>query len=587
MRACLACGAPIPEGARFCPNCGTAISRDQEQSGRTRRVVTVVFSDLAGSTGLGERLDPESLALVMGRYFEWARTVLERHGGTIQKFIGDAVMAVFGIPAAHEDDALRAVRAAAELCTALAKLNSELVRDHGVTLELRTGVNTGEVLAGDPAAAQALALGDTVNVAARLQQAASPGEILLGEGTWTLVRDAVEVTPLDPLALKGKSAPVAAWRLEAVSPVTRGRARRLDRPMVGREEERTVLRRLAGNAAGSRMCHLATVLGPAGVGKSRLVAEVLADLEGTAGVLSGRCLPYGEGITFWPLAEAVRQAAGVVEGDGLAGVRAKLGALLDGEPDARPVAERIARLIGLEAAAGAVRDAAWAVRRLLEAVARERLVVLLLDDLHWAEPTLLEVVEHVAERSHGAPILLLCVARPELVERHPTWGTGGRNATTIVLEPLGAEESARLLDGLIGEESLDAGTRTRITELAGGNPLFLEELLAMLMDAGRLERHPGGWRPVAGEPLAMPPTIQALLAARLDQFDAGGSRGTPAGVGGRAGVRARRGRGTVAAGGPAGRAWPAPGAGAQATLTARHQHTADRRGLPVPAPAAA
>jgi len=521
MRACPACGAPIPEGARFCPSCGTAISRDEERSGRTRKVVTVVFSDLAGSTGLGERLDPESLTLVMGRYFEWARAVLEGHGGTVQKFIGDAVVAVLGIPLAHEDDALRAVRAAAELRTALARLNAELVRDYGVTLELRTGVNTGEVLAGDPAVAQALVLGDTVNVAARLEQAASPGEILLGEGTWALVRDAVEVTPLDPLTLKGKGAPVAAWRLEGVSPVAPGRTKRLDRPMVGREEERTVLRRLAGNAAGSRSCHLATVLGPAGVGKSRLVAEVLSDLEGMARILSGRCLPYGEGITFWPVAEAVRQAAGVVEGDGPAGARAKLGALLDGEPDAGPVAERIAQLIGLEDAAGAVQDAAWAVRRLLEALAGEWLVVLVLDDLHWAEPTLLEVVEHVAEWSHGAPILLLCVARPELVEQHPTWGRDRHNATTIALEPLGADESARLLDGLVGVGSLDAGTRTRIADLAGGNPLFMEELLAVLMDAGRLERRAGGWRLAAGEPLAVPPTIQALLAARLDQLDAG------------------------------------------------------------------
>jgi hypothetical protein len=218
----------------------------------------------------------------MGRYFEWTRAVIERHGGTVQKFIGDAVMAVFGIPVVREDDALRAVRAAAELRTALAELNAELVRDYGVALELRTGVNTGEVLAGDRAAAQALALGDTVNVAARLEQVASSGEVLLGQATWALVRDAVEVTALDPLTLKGRSAPVGAWRLEMVKPVASGRVRRLDRPMVGRETERARLRRSAENAAGSRSCHLATVVGAAGVGKSRLVAEVLADLEGTA-----------------------------------------------------------------------------------------------------------------------------------------------------------------------------------------------------------------------------------------------------------------------------------------------------------------
>jgi class 3 adenylate cyclase/tetratricopeptide (TPR) repeat protein len=483
-------------------------------------VVTVVFSDLAGSTGLGERLDPESLTLVMGRYFERTRAVLERHGGTVEKFIGDAVMAVFGIPVVREDDALRAVRAAAELRTDLAELNAELVQDHGVALEVRTGVNTGEVLAGDPATAQALALGDTVNVAARLEQVASSGEILLGHATWALVRDAVEVTALEPLTLKGKSTLVGAWRLERVNPVALGRARRLDRPMVGREAERARLRWSAEEVAGSRSCHLATVVGPAGVGKSRLVAEVLADLEGTGRILSGRCLAYGEGITFWPVAEAVRQAAGVVDGDGPAEATAKLGTLLDGDPEAEPITQRIAQLIGLEDAAGPIQDAAWAVRRLLEALARERLVVLVLDDLHWAEPSLLELVEHITEWSRDAPILVLCAARTELLERHPGWADGKPNATTILLEPLESEESARLLDGLVGEGSLDAEARIRITDLAGGNPLFMEELLAMLVEAGRLAQRDGGWR-LVGEPLSIPPTIQALLAARLDQLDAG------------------------------------------------------------------
>ena len=215
----MVCGVVGTDSARFCSSCGAAMARDEEEAGRVRKVVTVVFSDLAGSTGLGERLDPESLTLVMGLYFERTRAALERHGGTVHKFIGDAVMAVFGIPVVREDDALRAVRAAAELRTALAELNAELVRDHGVSLELRTGVNTGEVLAGDPAAAQALALGDTVNVAARLEQVASSGEVLLGHATWALVRDAVEATALDALTLKGKSAPVGAWRLERVNPV--------------------------------------------------------------------------------------------------------------------------------------------------------------------------------------------------------------------------------------------------------------------------------------------------------------------------------------------------------------------------------
>ena len=524
MLACAVCGEPNPERARFCLQCGAPIGREAAPPPETRKVVTVVFSDLAGSTSLGERLDPESLSRLMARWFERARAVLERHGGTVQKFIGDAVMAVFGIPTVHEEDALRAVRAAAELHTALTGLNQELAGEWGETLRLRTGVNTGEVLAGDPAVGEALVVGDAVNLAARLEQAAQPGEILLGETTWRLVRDAVEVTPLPPLALKGKDARVAAYRLDSVNPVAPGRARRLDRPMVGRQRERALLRLLADSATQRRACHLVTVLGAAGVGKSRLVAELLAELEGTARALSGRCLPYGEGITFWPVAEAVRQAAGMAETDRPAAARAKLRALLADVPEAGAVAERVAQLLGLEDTPGPVSDAAWAVRKLLEALARDRLLVLVLDDLHWAEPTLLDVVEQVAGWSRDAPILLLCVARSELLEQRPTWGGGKLNATSILLEPLEEAASSRLLDNLLGDAALDAGARARITELSGGNPLYLEELTAMLMDAGHLQRDHGVWHLPATEPISVPPTIQALLAARLDQL-AGGDRG--------------------------------------------------------------
>ncbi|HEU4397773.1 MAG TPA: adenylate/guanylate cyclase domain-containing protein [Actinomycetota bacterium] len=524
MLACAVCGEPNPERARFCLGCGTPIKRDEAPPPETRKTVTVVFSDLAGSTSLGERLDPESLSRLMARWFERTRAVLERHGGTVQKFIGDAVMAVFGIPTVREEDALRAVRAAAELRVALAGLNQELAGEWGETLRLRTGVNTGEVLAGDPAVGEALVLGDAVNVAARLEQAAQPDEILLGETTWRLVRDAVTVTPLPPLTLKGKGARVAAYRLDSVNPVAPGRARRLDRPMVGRERERTLLRLAASSAAQHRACHLVTVLGPAGVGKTRLVAELLAELEGSARVLSGRCLPYGEGITFWPVAEVVRQAAGMAETDQPAEARAKLRALLEDGPEAGAVADRIAQLLGLEDTAGPVSDAAWAVRKLLEALARERLLVLVLDDLHWAEPTLLDVVEQITHWSRDAPIMLLCVARPELLEQRATWGGGKLRATSVLLEPLAEEESSRLLDNLLGDAALDDAARARITELSGGNPLYLEELLAMLVDAGHLQRDDHVWRLPAGEPISMPPTIQALLAARLDRL-AGGDRG--------------------------------------------------------------
>src|SRR6266545_3370483 len=315
MVACSVCGEENPERARFCLNCGTPIAT--AAGGReARKVVTVVFSDLAGSTSLGERLDRESLGRVMARWFEAMRAVLERHGGTVQKFIGDAVMAVFGIPALHEDDAVRAVRAAAELRRGLEGLNRDLLRDWGVTLEMRTGINTGEVVAGDPNVGDALVLGDAVNVAARLEQVAA-------------------------LTLKGNGQPVAAFRLLSVTPGVPGHARRLDAPMVGRERPLRLLRDVFEAAAGDGACHLVTVLGPAGVGKSRLAAEFLAEVGEQATVLRGRCLSYGEGITYWPVTELLRAAAGLTDADGPDAARAKLEALA-GEERAAPIADRLA-----------------------------------------------------------------------------------------------------------------------------------------------------------------------------------------------------------------------------------------------------
>ena len=292
-----------------------------------RKTVTVVFSDVIGSTSLGEARDPESMRRVMSRYFDEARAVHERHGGTVEKFIGDAVMAVFGIPTLHEDDALRAVRAAAEMRVQLDVLNDELERDWGVRLQVRTGVNTGEVVAGDPSGGQAFATGDAVNVAKRFEEAAKPGEILLGEPTYRLVRDAVEVETVEALALKGKDDAVAAYRLMDVAKEGRGASRRLDAPMVGREHERTLLEQAYARAVRERSCHLFTVLGPAGVGKSRLAAEVIDSLQG-ASTLVGRCLPYGEGITFWPIVEIVRKAADLREDDAPDRAREKIESLL-------------------------------------------------------------------------------------------------------------------------------------------------------------------------------------------------------------------------------------------------------------------
>ena len=517
---CPNCGTENPGRARFCLNCGTALDPGEAAARERRKTITVVFSDVTGSTSLGERLDPESLSRVMAHWFEATRTVLERHGGTVQKFIGDAVMAVFGVPVVHEDDAVRAVRAAAELGPGLVALNEDLTRNWGVTLEVRTGVNTGEVVAGDPAVGDALVLGDAVNLAARLEQAAAPGEVLLGPATYELVRDAVRTVPLPPIPLKGKADPVAAMRLVEVLPWALGRTRRADTPMVGRSEERQLLDWAYERTVRNRSCHLITVLGPAGVGKSRLAAETLADRRSEATVLTGRCLPYGRGITFWPIAEVVRQTAGITEKDTPTSARGKLAALVQDSPDAEHITDGVAGLIGITEATMPTDEAASSVRRLLEVLAARRPLAVVLDDLHRAEPTLLDLVEHVVDWSRGVPILLLVIARPELLERRPNWAGGKLNATSILLEPLDPEASAALLAHLGGATPLDATARDEVTRVAGGNPLFLQEVFALLVERGELRQDDGHWVRV-GVPgaVAMPPTIQALLTARLDNLE--------------------------------------------------------------------
>ncbi len=414
MPACPECGRENPRGSRFCNACGAALAEAAAEPREMRKTVTIVFADVSGSTALGERLDAEAVRRVMGRWFESARMVLERHGGTVEKFVGDAVMAVFGIPTLHEDDALRAVRAAAELETALAELNAALERDHGVRLEVRTGVNTGEVVAGE---GETLATGDAVNVAARLEQAAQPGEILLGPDTYHLVRDAVAADPVRSLRLKGKAEPVEARRLRSVRPGVAGVERRLDAPLVGRTLELAQLRQAYERTVRERRASLFTLLGPAGIGKSRLVDEFSNSIDGEATVLRGHCLPYGEGITFWPLVE-------MLQGSGREAPGERVRELLAGDPDADLVAARLGVAVGGTDAAGSTEDAFWAVRKLFERVARMGPLVVVVDDLHWAEPTFLDLIDHVADWSRQAPILLLCVARPELLEARPTWGGG-------------------------------------------------------------------------------------------------------------------------------------------------------------------
>jgi class 3 adenylate cyclase len=481
MSRCQNCGHVGTEAFKFCPECGEPVAEAEREE---RKTVTILFCDVVGSTELGERLDPESVRRVLSRYFDTVRSVVERHGGTVEKFIGDAVMAVFGVPVLHEDDALRAVRAAAELRQATERLNTELARDYGTQLALRVGINTGQVVTGT---GERLATGDVVNVAARLEQNAAAGQILLGDATMGLVRDGVDAEPMPPLKLKGKSGPVPAWRLEAVS--EQGARRLSAARMVGRAAELQRLSEIFHDAARTRSCRLVTIVGAAGVGKSRLVAQFLGELDGPRVVL-GRCPSYGDGITYWPVIEVVKQLQGRLE---------------QLTPDPR-VLKTLRGLLGADRTVSSTEEIAWAVRRLLEAAASERPVICVLDDVNWGEDTFLDLVEQVAVLVRDVPLLVVCMARPDLLDRRPGWGGASLKATTVRLDPLSDLEADSLIEELLGGARLDPPLRTRIREAAEGNPLFVEEMIAMLREAPEGE-------------VSVPPTIQALLAVRLDQLD--------------------------------------------------------------------
>lgn len=466
MAVCERCGTENPEGFRYCGGCGTALA-EHGSSRDARKVVTALFCDIAGSTALGENLDPEVLRDVVNRYLDEMRATIERHGGTVQKYAGDAVMAVFGIPRVHEDDALRAVRAAVEIRRRMLSVSQETSFD----LRFRTGVNTGLVFTDE---GKSLALGDAVNVAARLEQAAQPGEILIGGETLALVRDAVQAEPVAPLSLKGKSEPFLAYRLVSVDPDAPGRARRVDVPLIGREHELTVVRAAWDRALSQGDCRLMTIVGEAGVGKSRLVAEFLAGLDSDVTVLTGRCLPYGEGITFLPLIDALA-----------------------------PVSDRAANTLEHLGSGGAANreELFLEVRRLLEMLAVERPVVMHLDELQWAEPMLLDLLDHLTETSRAAPILLLCAARRELLEDRPEWGPQPADGARVILEPLVPAECELLLDAL--GDPLTPQIRHEVIRTSEGNPLFLQEMVELARERGAI---------------VVPPTIQALLAARLERL---------------------------------------------------------------------
>jgi len=473
---CLQCGQDNPEGARFCLACGAALAAPPPDR---RKLATVLFCDVTGSTALGERTDPETVRELMFRYFHEMRSAIERHGGTVEKFAGDAVMAAFGIPEAHEDDALRACRAALEMQERMAELAPELERRFGTRLQPRIGINTGEVVAG--AGRDTFATGDAVNVAARLEQAAAPGDVLLGGQTFALVQDAVEAEQVPPVHAKGKAEPVPTFRLRYVA--TTAPVRAASTALVGRAHELRILTDALAEAVRDGRTQLLTVVGEPGVGKSRLVAEF--EREVPHRLLRGRCLSYGEGITYWPLAEIVREAARIRDEDSVEKARLKIVDLVDPE-----IASRIAALVGLGGTV-APDEVGWAVRRFLAGLASEGPLVLVVEDIHWAEPTLFDLLIDLERLD--ASVLILATARPELLDERVDW------PGVVRLEPLAQEDAVTLLAELLGREPSE-----ELVARAGGNPLFAHELAALLRERG--------------DAAGIPATLTALLGARLDRL---------------------------------------------------------------------
>src|SRR5256714_7616280 len=504
MVTCPACGQENPDSSRFCGMCGASLLPAAAPAREERKVVTILFTDLVGSTARAEGLDPEDVSATLSAYYAQLRAELERHGGTVEKFIGDAVMAVFGAPIAHEDDAERAVRAALAIRDSI-----------GEELHIRTAVNTGEALVAlgaKPGEGDAMVAGDVVNTAARLQSAAPVNGILVGEATYRATRQAIDYREAPPVDAKGKSEPVKVW--EAVAARSRFGSdveQKLRTPLVGRERERGLLADALAHARTEQSAQLVTLVGVPGIGKSRLVAELFQITEADPDLINwrqGRSLPYGERVSFWALGEIVKAHAGILESDDTATAEEKLVAMVDGLGEDEQEREWLARhtrpLVGLEGAERTEREeasAAW--RRLLEAAAEQRPLILVFEDLHWADDGLLDFVDHLADWATTVPMLILATARPELLDRRPGWGGGKRNALTLSIGALSNEETAQLLQRLLDRPVLDAEAQQAVLQRAEGNPLYAEEYARML------DEHEGG-------DLALPETVQGLIAARID-----------------------------------------------------------------------
>jgi class 3 adenylate cyclase/tetratricopeptide (TPR) repeat protein len=529
MTTCSSCGAEVPVGSRFCPACGVAVA-ESIASAEMLKLVTVLFADVVGSTARAEALHPEDVRALMADYFAAMAEEIRAEGGTIEKYVGDAIMAVFGVPTAHEDDPVRAVRAARRMLERLRRWNDQ--HDAAQGLEIRIGLNTGQVVASGAAAGDLLVTGDAVNVASRLQQAAEPGTILVGERTARAVRPYFDLRRMEPLVLKGKADAVSAMVVEGEreAPEPRGVAG-LAAPLVGREHELAFLRAAWERVCGEGRPQLVTLLGDAGVGKSRLVREFASELDLDTKVLVGRCLPYGEGVTLWPLAEILKAEAVVLDTDSADAVVAKIAELVEGAIDLELTGDRprttaaLASTLGVQTAddpLGALdprdlyRERLVAWRALLASLARRAPVVAVVEDIHWADTTMLDVLDELADGVEG-PILFLCPARPDLLRFRPDWGGGRRRFSALPLDPLSSEESARLVSALLDVDELPETTRSLILQRSEGNPFFLEEIIRHLIDERLLVHRNGRWNARPGiDGVEIPDTVQAVILARLD-----------------------------------------------------------------------
>ncbi len=513
---CPSCSAEWPESLRYCGACGTELADTVVNGAGSRRVVTALFCDVVGSTSRGESADPERVDALMDRYFATARDVIERHGGTVEKYVGDAVMAVFGWPTQFEDDALRAVQAAVEIHVRLA---AEFAAPEA--FEARVGLGTGEVLAKERGAGGTFATGDAVNRAARLEQAAGPSETLIDGVTYRLVRHAITAEPLGQQYVRGRSAGLTVFRVLGIDPLAEAVPRDLASPLLGRERELALIRETFDRVRADRRPSVITILAEPGTGKSRLAHEALATMREAAIVMRGRCAASG-GAALAPFGDALRDAAGLgtfAEGPD---ARSRLIELVTGAEDHELLGSRLAAIAGFDPLRIPPEETVWVARRSLEWLARLRPVVVVLDDLQWAQPSLLDLIESVVERLTDVAVLVIAIARPEFLDTRPEWFEGRDHAHRLRLDALPAGASATLLDRLAPALSHDPAARSRVLEVAEGNPLFIEQFVAAFLDAessdvdGRTSEMP----PVSVTPgaISVPSTINALLGARLDNL---------------------------------------------------------------------